>query len=136
VVAVAKGENIMNISTPIPEPVTTAIDELVGSLMVDESFIVYQRAKAAMDESATTQMLLKQYAEAQANYRQQQMNGSLTQNHIDGIRQLQQQVQSDPYVAAFVVAQFPVRGLLDGLTDELSSHLGFDFASFANVSSC
>lgn len=127
---------MMDISTPLPQSVVTALDELVGSLMEDGSFIAYQRAKAAMDENTTTQTLLKQYAEAQAEYRQRQMNGSLTQNHVDRIRQLQQQVQSDPRVAAFVSAQFPVRGLLDKLTGELSSHLGFDFASLGNVSSC
>jgi cell fate (sporulation/competence/biofilm development) regulator YlbF (YheA/YmcA/DUF963 family) len=133
---VAKGEKMLDISTPLHQPVMIALDELVGSLMADESFMAYQRAKAAMDENATTQMLLKQYAEAQADYRQMQMDGSLTQNHVDRIRQLQQQVQADPRVAAFVDAQFPVRGLLDELTGEMSSHLGLDFASFANVSSC
>jgi cell fate (sporulation/competence/biofilm development) regulator YlbF (YheA/YmcA/DUF963 family) len=127
---------MMDISMPIPQPVTTALDDLVRWLIETESFVVYQRAKAAMDENETTQMLLRQYAEAQSEYRQRQMNGSLTQNHIDRIRQLQQQVQTDPCVAAFVAAQFPVRGLLDELTGEMSSHLGFDFASFANVSSC
>lgn len=126
----------MDISTPLPQSVVTALDELVGSLMEDESFIAYQRTKAAMDENTTTQMLLKQYAAAQADYRQRQINGSLTQEHIDRIRQFQQQVQSDPRVAAFVSAQFPVRSLLDELTGELSSYLGFDFASFANISSC
>ena len=126
----------MNILTSLPQAVVTTLDELVGSLMEDESCIAYQRAKAAMDENESTQTLLKQYAEAQADYRQRQTNGSLTQNHVDRVRQLQQQVQADPRVAAFVAAQFPVRGLLDELTGELSSHLGFDFASFANVSSC
>lgn len=127
---------MMNISTPLPQPVVIAVDELVDSLMADESFMAYQRAKATMDENESTQTLLKQYAEAQADYRQRQMNGSLTQDHVDRIRQLQQQVQTDPHVAASVAAQFPVRGLLDELTSELSGHLGLDFASFANVSSC
>lgn len=124
------------ISTPLPQSVVTALDEFVGSLMADETFVAYQRAKAAMDENESTQILLKQYAEAQAEYSQWQMNGSLTQEHIDRIRQFQQQVQSDPRVATFVSAQFPVRGLLDELTGELSSYMGFDFASFANISSC
>jgi cell fate (sporulation/competence/biofilm development) regulator YlbF (YheA/YmcA/DUF963 family) len=127
---------MMDISVPIPQPVTTALDDLVLLLIETESFVVYQRAKAAMDENETTQMLLKQYAEAQAEYHQRQMNGSLTQNHIDRIRQLQQQVQADPYVAVFVTAQFPMRALLDELIGELSSYLGFEFASFASVSSC
>lgn len=133
---VVKGMQTMNASTSIPQPVVIALNELVDSLTTHEAFVAYRRAKAILEENEATQMLLKQYAEAQAEYRQQQSSGSLTQAHIDRVRQLQKQVQADPCITAFVAAQFPVRDLLNALASDLSSSLGFEFASFANVSSC
>jgi cell fate (sporulation/competence/biofilm development) regulator YlbF (YheA/YmcA/DUF963 family) len=126
----------MNTSTILSQPVATATDDLITALLQAEPITAYRQAKAAMDADEATQTLLKHYAEVQSEFRQQQANGTLTQDRINQTRQLQQQVQADPQVAAFVVAQFPARALLDELTEELSSSLEFDFSSLANVSSC
>ena len=126
----------MNVSTTLSQPVATATDDLISALLQAEPIAAYRQAKAAMDADETTQALLKHYAEGQSEFRQQQANGTLTQDRINQTRQTQQQVQTDPHVAAFVVAQFPARALLDELTEELSSSLGFDFSSLATVSSC
>lgn len=126
----------MEISTALSQPVETAMDDLITALLQAEPIAAYLKAKATMDADEATQALLKHYAAEQSEFRQQQANGTLTQDRINQIRQMQQQVQADPHVAAFVVAQFPARALLDELTEELSSSLGFDFSSLATVSSC
>lgn len=126
----------MEMSTTLSQPIANATDNLIIALLQAEPIAAYLKAKAAMDADETTQALLKQYAAEQSEFRRQQANGTLTQDRINKIRQIQQQVQADPQIAAFVMAQLPARALLDELTEELSSSLGLDFSSLANVSSC
>lgn len=129
-------ENTLNTSMTRSHPVSDAADELINALLRTEPIAAYTAAKVAMDSDETTQALLKQYAAVQTDFRQQQANGGLTQDLINRVRLLQQQVQADPHIAAFIAAQLPARALLDELTEELSMNLGFDFSSLANVSSC
>lgn len=63
------------------------------------------------------------------------LEGTLSQEHLDHTRQLQQQIQANSHVTAFVTTQFAVRSLLDELTAELNAKLGFDFSTLANISS-
>ena len=132
----ANGETTLNVNTTMTPAVAEAVENLISSLLQAEPIAAYQKARAAMDTHEVTQVLLKQYTAAQTDFRELQANGTLTQDHIDRMRQLQQEVQADPQVAAFVVAQFAARTFLDKLTDDLSDGLGIEFASLANASSC
>jgi cell fate (sporulation/competence/biofilm development) regulator YlbF (YheA/YmcA/DUF963 family) len=120
----------------LPATVFVAADDLIAALQETEAVAAFQRAKQAMDADPTTQSLLNDFQMAQMAFRQKQANQTLTQDDIDRIRALQQQIQADPQIAAFSTAQFPVRTLLDELAAEFSDNVGFDFATLANVSSC
>lgn len=126
----------MNTSTRLPQSVAAAADDFIAALLQSEAILAYLQARTAMDSDEATQALLQHYSKEQTEFRRRQANGTLTQDQVNFIRLLQQQVNDNRHIAAFAEVQLPARALLDELTDELTTCLGYDFASIANASSC
>lgn len=120
----------------LPSNVETAAKTLVESLLQTPTMVDAQQAKRSMEEDAETQSLLKRYATAQSDLRSRQTSGSITQQDINFLRELQLQVQTNPKVTAFVEAQRFARFLLDETSSELSEALGIDFTAMSATSCC
>lgn len=131
----AEREITTNTSITLTPTVVAGIENFTASLLAADPMVAYERAKLAMETSEATQALLKQYAVAQSEFRQQQARGTLTQDLISRVRQLYDQVQADPRIAAFIRAQLEARTFLDEMTEELGKGLSVDFSSLANVTS-
>lgn len=120
----------------LPSNVETAAKTLVESLLQTPTMVDVQQAKRSLDEDAEIQALLKRYATAQFDLGSRQTSGSITQQDINFLRELQFQVQTNPKVAAFVEAQRFARFLLDETSSELSQALGIDFTAMSAASCC
>ena len=91
-------------------------------------------AKMAADAQATA--LLDELERVQADFRVRQSNGGITQADIARLRQLQNDVQTNPTIAAFIEAQQVATAFFPEVNQEISQLLGIDFASLAAPASC
>jgi cell fate (sporulation/competence/biofilm development) regulator YlbF (YheA/YmcA/DUF963 family) len=113
-----------------------ATEALVGNLLASEAFIRYQQARKRLDQDVEARALLDQLARTQANLRQKQVNGGLTQAEIEALRGLQEQVQRNKVVMAYAQTQQQAIDFLREINQEISQLLGINFAAFANHSTC
>lgn len=120
----------------LPSNVETAAKTLVESLLQTPIMVDVQQAKRSLEEDAETQSLLERYATAQSDLRSRQASGSINQQDINVLRELQLQVQTNAKVTAFVEAQRFSRFLLDETSSELSEALGIDFTAMSAASCC
>ncbi|MCA0454849.1 MAG: YlbF family regulator [Chloroflexi bacterium] len=120
----------------LPSNVETTAKTLIESLLRTPTMVDVQQAKRSLDEDAETQALLKRYATAQSDLRSRQTSGSITQQDINFLRELQLQVQTNSKVIAFVEAQRFARFLLDETSSQLGEALGIDFTAMSAASCC
>jgi cell fate (sporulation/competence/biofilm development) regulator YlbF (YheA/YmcA/DUF963 family) len=113
-----------------------ATEALVGNLLASEAFIRYLQARKRLDQDVEARALLDQLARTQANLRQKQVNGGLTQAEIDALRGLQEQVQGNKIVMTYAQTQQEAIEFLRAINQEISQLLGINFATFANHSTC
>jgi len=112
------------------------MDALINNLMASDPFIRYQQARARYEQDDQAHMLLEQLSQAQAELRQNQPRGSVTQAKVDRLHALQEQVQGNAIIADYTQAQPPAVNYLREINTEISQLLGIDFASFTNRAIC
>jgi cell fate (sporulation/competence/biofilm development) regulator YlbF (YheA/YmcA/DUF963 family) len=109
-------------------------EALVNNLLASEAFTSYQQACIRLRNDMHAQSLLKQLSELQSELRQQQT--PLSPEDIRGLRSLQEEVQSDAVIRAYLQAQQDAANLLRDVNEEIRSLLGINFATFANHATC
>ena len=109
---------------------------LIENLLASEPFLKYQQARARLDENPDVLALLERLGQAQANVRQMQAKGQVSQAEIDSLRLLQQRVQRNSVIMAYAQSQEEAVNFLREINGEISQLLGMNFASFANHSTC
>lgn len=113
-----------------------AAEALIGNLRASETFVRYQLAQARLHEDSSARGLLEQLSKAQANLRQMQASGSVTQSEIVALRAIQEQVQRNPVIMNYIQTQQEAVNFLREINAEISQLLGIDFASFTNRATC
>jgi cell fate (sporulation/competence/biofilm development) regulator YlbF (YheA/YmcA/DUF963 family) len=109
---------------------------LIENLLASEPFLKYQQARTRLDENPDVLALLERLGQAQANVRQMQAKGQVSQAEIDSLRLLQERVQRDSLIMDYAQSQQEAVDFLRQVNGEISQLLGVNFASFANHSTC
>lgn len=113
-----------------------ATQALIGNLRASEAFVSYHLAQDRLNADGIALGLLEQLSKTQAGTRQKQSNRSVTQEEIEALRALQEQVQSNHVIMEYAEAQQEAVKFLREINAEISQLLGINFASFATRSSC
>lgn len=122
--------------TTLPPPLVEAIETLAAALLNTEPLAAYRQATAVLGSDPDSTTLLNQFSAAQAEVRKHQGNGTLTQFHIDRLRSLQRQVQTNSTIVSYASAQQSALAYLPEVNVEISQLIGLDFASLAGPSGC
>ncbi len=113
-----------------------AFEALRGNLLASEVFVRYQKASVRLNQDRPSRFLLETLSKTQADIRQKQANGSVTQKEIDNLRRIQEQVQNNSVIMEYASTQQEAVKFLREVNTEISQLLGIDFASFTRRSGC
>ncbi len=120
----------------IPYQIKEALEALRGNLQASEVFVRYQNASVILNKDRPSRLLLETLSKTQADIRQKQANGSVTQKEIENLRRIQEQVQSNGVIMEYANTQQEAVNFLREVNTEISQLLGIDFASFTRRSGC
>lgn len=112
-------------------------DAFVAALETDETVSIYREAKHRFDEDEKLQQLRATYSEQLPGLQEKQAAGTLTQEDINGLRSLQQEVNEHPATVEMLRAQGSATEVLQECNTVISEILGFDFsATAASAGAC
>jgi cell fate (sporulation/competence/biofilm development) regulator YlbF (YheA/YmcA/DUF963 family) len=132
-----KKVKIMNDPQTILSPeLYQASTRLAEALSQAGPIAAYQKAKERMESDLHAKSLLARYASAQSELRFQQANQTVTQEQMDSIRALQTEVRSNRLILEFAETQQVAIAYLPHINQQISQHIGIDFASLTGSSSC
>ncbi len=123
----------MDAHTTISPALLEAAESLGAALERSEPIAVLREAKARLDADEQARGLIEDVAEAEAELRRRQAEGTLTREEIDRVRAAQQRAWSDPTIAALAAAQQEAAAYLPEVNEFISELLGWDFAQMAAV---
>jgi cell fate (sporulation/competence/biofilm development) regulator YlbF (YheA/YmcA/DUF963 family) len=109
---------------------------LAEALRQADPIAAYQNARERMESDPHAKSLLERYASAQSELRFQQANQTVTQEQMDSIRALQTEVRSNRLILEFAETQQVAIAFLPHINQQISQHIGIDFASLTGSSSC
>ncbi len=116
--------------------VKTAAQALGQALKDTPALRAYAEASAQLSADNAATGLLDELQRLQADIRQRQSDGHVGPGDIMRLRRLQNDVQANETIAAFVQAQSQAQGFLRQVNTDLSERLGVDFATLGRVSTC
>ena len=114
-----------------PDTIATATSEFVAALFEDPAIISFRAAEQNMDQDSDFAQIRDRYNETARVFQQKQADGSLEQEDIAALRELQNRINSHPAALRFIEARDDVASLIQQCNQEISSVLGFDFAAAA-----
>ena len=125
----------MNNTTLSPD-MLAATDALAEAIAQTPPLRAYHHARHTLETDTVASGLLNELMVAQAAARRHQMNGGLSSDAITQLRALQNQVQANLVIMAYVKTQQEAVAYLPAINEEISQLLGIDFAALSNVSTC
>lgn len=124
-------EDHVDAQTAVSPALLVATESLAAALERSEPIVALREANARLDSDERARGMLKSLAEADADLRRRQAEGTLTREDIERVRTAQQEAWSNPVIGAFAEAQQEVAAYLPEVNEGISELLGWDFASMA-----
>lgn len=97
---------------------------------------VYAGAVADLEADKQATALLDELQSAQSSLRVKQANGGMSAADIARLRELQDVAQTNPTIAAFILAQQDAQVYLPLVNQAISEQLGIDFAVLGKSNKC
>lgn len=113
------------ISTTLLEATSALTENLVQS----EPFLRFQEADRKLQTDQEATQLLTEFSELQQKIRTQQRSGSIAENDIKRLRELQYTITTNPAIEEQGLAQETAIAFLREVNQQISNLLGVDFAS-------
>jgi cell fate (sporulation/competence/biofilm development) regulator YlbF (YheA/YmcA/DUF963 family) len=114
-----------------------AVAGTLGSVLQQaEPIKGYLDARARLEADPVASGLLRDFAQALGNLRNEEANGSVSALSVERARSLQRQMQRDPTIADYAHRQQAAIGYVQSVNGEISGLLGFDLASLSGSGSC
>ncbi|SIQ12799.1 Cell fate regulator YlbF, YheA/YmcA/DUF963 family (controls sporulation, competence, biofilm development) [Alkalispirochaeta americana] len=114
-----------------------ATEALAEALEQEALVLEYQKASREFETNQDLQALRQKYTRLAQDLHSKQIDGTLTQEDITGIRSLQSEMQNHPAMKSFLEVREKTVELLSATTHTISQVVGFDFsATAAPPSSC
>ena len=125
-----------SINPAIPSELLAATQALAENVLASEPFVNYDRARVQFKADAQANQLMAHLSSLQADLRQRQSQGQVTQEHINQLRTVQSNVQANRVIMDYMGTQQVAVAYLREINQEISQLLGADFAALAKRSSC
>jgi cell fate (sporulation/competence/biofilm development) regulator YlbF (YheA/YmcA/DUF963 family) len=122
--------------TTLPSDLLAATEDLANHLLASELFTAYHAAHGRFNADAGARALLQRLSQSQAELRQKQARGTVTQSDVDQLKALQSAVQADRTIADYAGTQQAAIGFLREINQAISELIGVDFAALAKRSGC
>jgi cell fate (sporulation/competence/biofilm development) regulator YlbF (YheA/YmcA/DUF963 family) len=114
-----------------------AVEEFVRNLSSSQAVKEFQSAQTEYQNNPDVKKMQEEYVSVAQNFQQKQTNGTLTQEDINVIRQLQANLNRHPAIIRYAQTQQMMVMMLQDCNSAISEMLGFDFAATAApTSSC
>jgi cell fate (sporulation/competence/biofilm development) regulator YlbF (YheA/YmcA/DUF963 family) len=123
-----------DLNTHLSNPVRKSAEKLGDLMNASEPFLAFEQARHSFENDAQAQALLAKLNALHQELLALQSQGQLTQEQVTEFRQLQAQVQSNPSIRTYSLAQQASVQYLREINSEISQRLGADFASLARRS--
>ncbi len=120
----------------IEERLQQAAERLGQALRANPAIGNYLAAQARLEADLDACGLLDELASRQAQLRQRQQAGPLTEEDLEDLRQVQRRALDHPLIAAYQQAQQELLTLLPQVNDRISQLLGLDYAGVARPTNC
>ena len=111
-----------------------ATQTLAQALLQSEPFIRYQEADRKLNADQDAMQLLADLSEAQSKIRKQQASNAVSESDLSRLRELHNAMRTNDTILAYGMAQQEAIAFLQEVNQEISSLLGFDFASLTRRS--
>ena len=111
-----------------------ATQTLAQALLQSEPFIRYQEADRKLQADQDAMQLLADLSEAQSKIRKQQVSNAVSESDLSRLRELHNAMRTNDTILAYGMAQQEAIAFLQEVNQEISSLLGFDFASLTRRS--
>lgn len=108
-----------------------AAERFIETLQTNETVARFQQAWGVFENDTELHALRSEYTQLVEAFQRKQVEGTLAQEDINRLRELQQKVNTHPSTTALLEAQNEVQAVLDDCNAALSNTLGFDFAATA-----
>ncbi len=125
-----------SIHPSIPSAMLAATQALAENVLASEAFVNYDRAHVQLKADPRANQLLARLSSLQAELRQHQSQGQVTQENISQLRTAQNDVQVNRVIMDYAGTQQAAVAYLREINQEISQLLGADFAALAKRSSC
>lgn len=125
-----------SINPSLPSALLAATEALAENLVASEPFVNYDRARVQLKADSQANQLLAHLSQLQAELRQRQAQGQVTQENINQLRAVQSDVQANHVIMDYMSTQQLAVAYLREINQEISQLLGADFAVLAKRSSC
>ena len=120
----------------LPPKLLAATESLARRVLEAEPVARYQQAKDRLYGDEQAKSLLERLSAAQADLRTRQSKRVVTAEDVRSLRALQAEVQSNPLIIQYAMAQQDAVAFLPEVNRKISELLGVDFASLAGPGSC
>jgi cell fate (sporulation/competence/biofilm development) regulator YlbF (YheA/YmcA/DUF963 family) len=111
-----------------------ATQTLAQALLQSEPFVRYQEADRNLNADQDAMQLLADLSEAQSKIRKQQASNAVSESDLSRLRELHNAMRTNDTILAYGMAQQEAIAFLREVNQEISSLLGFDFASLTRRS--
>jgi len=111
-----------------------ATQTLAQALLQSEPFVRYQEADRNLNADQDAMQLLADLSEAQSKIRKQQASNAVSESDLSRLRELHNTMRTNDTILAYGMAQQEAIAFLQEVNQEISSLLGFDFASLTRRS--
>ena len=115
--------------------ILNAASELAENLSHSADILGFRRAEDALHSDLQAVQLLKDLSKMQQKVRDQQHIGSLVQADLATLRSLQVSVAENQAIQTYLASQEAAKAFLREVNQEISQHMGIDFASLTRRSS-
>ena len=111
-----------------------ATQTLAQALLQSEPFIRYQEADRKLQADQDAMQVLADLSEAQRKIREQQLLNAVSESDLSRLRELHNTMRTNDTILAYGMAQQEAIAFLREVNQEISSLLGYDFASLTRRS--
>ncbi len=111
--------------------IKSAAEAFAAELMETEVFKDYYDKRKSFKKDDKGSELLFKFNSLRADLMEKQQEGKLTPEDMQELRRIQKELQSTKTYQEVRSAQVQASGLIQEISKELSTHLGFDFGTFA-----
>lgn len=128
---------MINMKTAVSGPtIHQAATDFVTALQETEPFTLFEQASERLRQDKEAQQIINDYQTKQQSLQMMMMLGSLSADDRAELQRLEQALQDNNTIVAYMESQLALQQLCQTVGQNLSRQIGFDFAAACGSSCC